>query len=139
MTLETQSRNIRIVAGITIFFGLLTALSAYPAFNAIYVIFADLVIWPADDFHRPLSAETRLTQAIMGGIFTGFGVMWWVASGALLRAAPEATRKMLFAGAVTWFVTDSAGSVLVGAAANVPPNIAFFLLFLWALRAPKEA
>ena len=133
-----QSQKIKIAAGITIFFGLLTALSAWPPMNWAYEMFVDLVIWPADDFQRPLSAETRLTQAIMGGIFTGFGVVWWSASGALLKAAPQATRRMLMLGAVAWFVTDSGASVLAGSAGNVPPNIGFFLVFLWALRVPKD-
>lgn len=130
----TQAKKLRIVAGITVFFGLLTVASALPAFSGIYALFADLVIWPATDTHRPLSADTRLTQAIMGGIFTGFGVMWWVAAGPLLEKAPQETLRMLFLGATTWFVADSTGSVLAGAAANVPPNVGFYLLFLWALK-----
>ena len=134
-----QAQKIRIAAGICISFGVLTALTAWPPMNWAYETFVDLVIWPADDFHRPLSAETRLTQAIMGGIFTGFGLMWWAASGTLFETAPDATRKMLMMGAIAWFVTDSSASVLAGAAANVPPNTGFFLMFLWALRVPKEA
>lgn len=139
MEYQRSARKIKIVGGITVFFGLLTAVSAAPQFTAPYEIFADLVIWPAEDTYRPLSAETRLTQAIMGGIFTGFGVMWLIASGALLEKAPKETLRLLFLGASTWFATDSAASVLAGAAANVPPNIGFYLLMLWALRTPKEA
>lgn len=130
----TQARKIRIVAVVTMFFGVLTVASALPALNGVYALFADLVIWPANDMHRPLSAETRLTQAIMGGIFTGFGAMWWAASGALLTKAPAETLRVLFIGATTWFIADSTGSVMAGAAANVPPNIGFYLLFLWSLK-----
>ncbi|MCY4179127.1 MAG: hypothetical protein OXD48_02405, partial [Litoreibacter sp.] len=67
---HSNARKIKIVGWITVFFGLLTAISAAPPFTTPYEIFADLVIWPAEDTYRPLSAETRLTQAIMGGIFT---------------------------------------------------------------------
>ncbi len=138
MTSHPNARKIRITACIIIFFGLLTVLSAAPALNILYETFADLVIWPATDTHRPLSAETRLTQAIMGGIFTGFGVMWWIAAGKLLEQAPDATLNTLFWGATAWFVADSSGSVLAGAAANVPPNIGFYALLLWAVWRPKE-
>ncbi len=138
MSYETHSCKIRIVGDVVIFFGLLTALSALPALNWIYGIFANLVIWPADDLFQPFYAETRLTQAIMGGIFTGFGVMWYLAGGALLKKAPDETLKLLFWGATAWFVTDSAASVLAGAAANVPPNVAFYALLLWSLKRPAE-
>ncbi len=130
----TQAKKLRIVAGVCIFFGLLTVLSALPALNGLYVLFADLVIWPATDTHRPLSAETRLTQAIMGGIFTGFGVIWWAAAGPLLEKAPQEVLRVLFLGATAWFMADSTGSVMAGAAANVPANFGFYLLFLWALK-----
>lgn len=135
----TQSQKIKITAGITIFFGVLTVLSAMPSLNDIYAIFADLVIWPASDIHRPFFAETRLTQAIMGGIFTGFGVMWYLSAGALLEKAPQETLRVLFWGATTWFVADSTGSVLAGSAGNVPPNALFYLLFLWAVKTPAKA
>ncbi|MEM6408581.1 MAG: hypothetical protein AAF700_09200 [Pseudomonadota bacterium] len=138
MDIKRTARKIKIVGGITVFFGLLTAISAAPQLTALYEIFADLVIWPAEDTYRPLSAETRLTQAIMGGIFTGFGVMWLIASGTLLEKAPTETLRLLFLGASTWFVTDSSASIIAGAAANVPPNIAFFLVMLWALKTPKN-
>ncbi len=134
-----QNKRIRIMGGVSIFFGLLTVISALPALTGIYGVFADLVIWPATDFHRPLSAETRLTQAIMGGIFTGFGVIWYLAAGALWQAAPVETARVLFWGATAWFVADSTGSIMAGSAANVPPNVGFYLLFLWALRPPKAS
>lgn len=131
-----QARNIRIVGGISIFFGVLSALAALPSLNTLLHPFFDLVIWPATDTLRPLTAEARLATAILGGIFAGFGVIFWVAAGSVYPVAPEATRKMLLAGAITWFAVDSTGSVLAGAAGNVPPNILFFGLFLWALRRP---
>ncbi len=139
MTLETQSRNIRIVGGVVIAFGLAFVLAAWSPLNGLYTIFADIVIWPATDTHRPLSAEARLNMAIMGGVLAGLGAIWWAASGELLRAAPEATRKVLLTGAIVWFVTDSAGSVLAGAAGNVPPNIAFLILLLWPVWRPVKA
>lgn len=138
MSNEKHARKIRIIGDVVVFFGLLTAISAFPALNGIYAFFAHLVIWPADDLFQPFYAETRLTQAIMGGIFTGFGVMWYLAGGALFQKAPDETLKLLFWGATTWFVTDSTASVLAGAAGNVPPNVGFYVLLLWSLKAPKS-
>ena len=134
MDIEGQIRWLRIVASITIFFGLLTTVAAYPAANGFIIWLADLMVWPIDGAQTGLDSTARLMFAIGGGIFIGFGAMWLAIAGAPYRAAPKALRHVLIIGAVTWFVSDSVGSVLAEAAFNILGNIGFLAMLLWPIR-----
>lgn len=138
MTLEQQSKWLRISGDITILFGVLTALAAYPPLNGFIIFLADMLVWPIDGLQTGLDSTARLMLAIGGGIFTAFGVMWWMLSGDIYRQNPQAIRRVLLIGAVTWFVTDSAASVLADAASNVLGNIGFLALLIWPIIKPAS-
>ena len=65
------------------------------------------------------------------------GVMIWRLS-SLYDAAPEAVRKVVLAGVLAWFVTDSAGSIASGNASNALFNVAVLLLAVGPLWRPAR-
>ncbi len=138
MTLDQQTKGLRFAAGLTVFFGLLTALAAYPPLNGFIVMLADILVWPIDGAQTGTDSTARLLFAICGGVFTSFGVMWWILSGDLYRQHPEAIRRLLLTGALVWFVTDSTASVLANAASNVLGNIPFLAILIWPIIRPAS-
>ena len=124
MTPVTPSpTGLRISAGLTIGLGL--SMAALPYLPAVYGPLADAVFWPLDAAPGSDDPLARLMTAITGGVIAGWGVMLALLSGAVWRADPEGVRRAALWGFGAWFVIDSAGSVAVGAPANVLPNLAF--------------
>ena len=137
--MTSEQNGLRFAAFATIAFGLLLALAAWPPLNLPIRLLSDLIIWPFDRTETLLASETRLALAIGGGVMAGWGAMIWQLAGAPMRAAPEATRRIILTSALTWFCVDSAASILAGAALNVLANTAFLALFLWPMRRSARA
>ncbi|WP_298256461.1 hypothetical protein [uncultured Litoreibacter sp.] len=131
MEIQTMSRRLKIVGVVNLIFGAICALAALPALNMPAMMFADLVIWPIGAGVDGTSPVARLMLAIAGGVIAGLGAIWFAASGKPCEEAPMAVRKMLTAGALTWFVIDSTGSLLAAAPLNVLGNAGYLLLLLW--------
>jgi hypothetical protein len=87
----------------------------------------DLLSWPLDGKQSFAEPTTRFVSAVTGGLLLGWGVMIWFLSGPVYDAAPEGVRRVVVVGLLSWFVLDSAGSILSGNASNAVFN-AFVLL-----------
>lgn len=79
-----------------------------------------------------LPATARLSTAIYGGLMAGWGVTL-----ALLGAGRSISRAAAL-GVLTWWLVDSAGSVLTGFAWNALSNTLFLLLFAPVLLAARR-
>ena len=71
----------------------------------------DLLSWPLDGSSTYQSNDARFLSAIAGGFLLGWGVMIWCLSIWVYDKAPEAVRRTVLIGALSWFFLDSAGSV----------------------------
>ena len=78
----------------------------------------DATVNPDD---QTLAAEPRLvfalsavTFGVAGGFLLGWGVMLWCLSTWVYDAAPEAVRRSVVTGVLSWFCLDSAGSIASG-------------------------
>jgi hypothetical protein len=85
------------------------------------------------------SADTRFLSALTGGFLLGWGVMIWCLSAWVYDKAPEAVRKSVLVGTLSWFVLDSAGSIASGNASNAFFNILVLLLAVGPLWRPAKA
>ncbi len=83
----------------------------------------DLLSWPIDDSITYVSSDTRFLSALTGGFLLGWGVMIWCLSIWVYDKAPEAVRKTVLAGLLSWFVLDSSGSIASGNTPNALINI----------------
>lgn len=136
-----EQRGLRFAAGVTMGFGLMTALAALPQLAAPTVMLADILIWPVDGAETGSLPEARLLYAIAGGVLTGWGWMIWLLAGEAMERQPELVRTVIRQSLLLWFAVDSTGSVLAGAPLNVLANGAFLALFLvpTLLQAPAKA
>ncbi len=99
----------------------------------------DLLSWPLDGATTYASADTRFLSALTGGFLLGWGVMIWCLSAWVYDKAPEAVRKSVLVGTLSWFVLDSAGSIASGNASNVLFNLLILLLGIGPLWRPAKA
>jgi biotin transporter BioY len=88
----------------------------------------DLLSWPLDGAQNFASPDTRFLSALTGGFLLGWGVTIWLLSTWVYDLAPEAVRRAVLIGMLSWFVLDSAGSIASGTASNAAINILVLLL-----------
>lgn len=98
----------------------------------------DLLSWPIDGATTYASPDTRFLSALTGGFLIGWGVMIWLLSIWVYDKAPEAVRKTVLIGILTWFVFDSSGSIASGNASNALFNVLVLLLAVGPLWRPAQ-
>jgi hypothetical protein len=137
MNQDTTLRWLKFGSALTIFFGILVAAAATP-FGAMPTQFlADLIFFPIDGAQDISAPETRLMSAIGGGVMAGWGVLLWMLSTQLFPSDQRLAARLIIASIVTWFVIDSAGSIIAGAPLNAAFNVSFLFIFcvpLWRYR-----
>ncbi|MEL6593277.1 MAG: hypothetical protein AAFQ68_24480 [Bacteroidota bacterium] len=100
----------------------------------------DLLSWPLDGMQDYAAPTTRFLSALSGGFLLGWGVMIWFLSVWVYDKAPEAVRRAVLIGVLSWFVLDSAGSVASGNPSNVIFNLIILLIGvgpLWRSAKPE--
>ena len=98
----------------------------------------DILSWPLDGATTYASPDTRFLSALTGGFLLGWGVMIWFLSVWVYDHAPEAVRKAVLIGVLSWFFLDSAGSIASGNASNVFFNVLVLLLGVGPLWRPAR-
>lgn len=98
----------------------------------------DLLSWPIDGATTYASPDTRFLSALTGGFLFGWGVMVWCLSAWVYDQAPEAVRKTVLVGLLSWFVLDSSGSVASGNTSNAIFNIFVLLMAVGPLWRPAR-
>jgi hypothetical protein len=138
MTAFATEKWLKIAAIIVIAFGPVISLAAHPATAGLNGLFVDLAFWPFDSSPAMDAQATRLMSAIGGGLTMGWGVMLYLVASRLYAKEPELARSIILSSIVTWFVVDSVGSVLAGAAFNVVINLVFLLMFVVPLSGARQ-
>lgn len=92
----------------------------------------DILSWPIDGLTTYQSPDTRFLSALTGGFLLGWGVTIAGLSYWVYDLAPEAVRKSVLLGLVSWFLLDSAGSI----ASGNPSNVLFNILVLFTAVGP---
>lgn len=87
----------------------------------------DILSWPIDGATTYSSPDTRFLSALTGGFLLGWGVMIWCLSTWVYDKAPEAVRKTVLTGILSWFFLDSFGSIMSGNMSNVFFNVLVLL------------
>lgn len=98
----------------------------------------DLLSWPIDGATTYSSPDTRFLSALTGGFLFGWGVMVWCLSSWVYDHAPEAVRKAVLVGLLSWFVLDSSGSIASGNPSNAVINVFVLLLAVGPLWLPAQ-
>jgi hypothetical protein len=98
----------------------------------------DLLSWPLDGATTYASPDVRFLSALTGGFLLGWGVMIWCLSVWVYDKAPEAVRRTVLTGLLSWFVLDSSGSIASDNASNVLFNVVVLLLAVGPLWVPAK-
>ncbi len=98
----------------------------------------DILSWPIDGLTTYASPDTRFLSALTGGFLLGWGVMIWLLSVWIYDKAPEAVRKTVLIGVLSWFFLDSAGSLASGNTSNAFFNILVLLIAVGPLWCPVK-
>jgi hypothetical protein len=98
----------------------------------------DILSWPIDGATTYDSPDTRFLSALTGGFLFGWGVMIWCLSSWVYDAAPEAVRRTVLAGILSWFFLDSAGSIASGNVSNAYFNVIVLLVAVGPLWVPAK-
>lgn len=98
----------------------------------------DLLSWPLDGLTTYASPDTRFLSALTGGFLLGWGVTVWCLSAWVYDKAPEAVRRTVLIGLLSWFVLDSTGSIASGNASNAFFNVIVLLLAVGPLWWPAK-
>ncbi len=131
MQMATRQKGLKFAAAVMVGFGVLTAAAAYVPLQGLTLLLADVLIWPVDGAQTGDNDVTRLMFAIGGGALAGWGMLIWMLAGEGLMRVPDMVRRMMITSVCTWFVVDSAASILADAPWNVLGNVPFLILFLW--------
>lgn len=125
---------LQVACGLTILTGLVAALASHPAGSGSWLLLFDLLAWPVDGQPAAFAPETFATNAVLGGVMIGWGVlMLQLVRGPLAGRdlpAAGATARMITIGLGAWFVIDTSGSFAAGLPGNAVLNAGFLLLFL---------
>ena len=98
----------------------------------------DLLSLPIDGSQSFNDPTTRFLSALTGGFLMGWGVMVWCLSTWVYDKAPEAVRKTVLIGVLSWFILDSAGSIASGNPSNAVINILVLIVAVGPLWRPAK-
>lgn len=98
----------------------------------------DILSWPIDGHTSYESPDTRFLSALTGGFLFGWGVTIWFLSTSVYDHAPNAVRKTVVAGLLSWFILDSLGSIVSGNISNAFFNIIILIIAVGPLWFPAK-
>lgn len=137
---QQAHRNWLIVTAIVIgSFGPIFALGSAESTSELARWSLDLLSWPLDGAQSYAAPTTRFLSALTGGFLFEWGVMVWCLRQWVFDAAPDGVRKAVLAGAIAWFVLDSAGSWVSGNVSNVLFNVFVLLAVVGPMWLPAKA
>lgn len=99
----------------------------------------DFLSLPIDGAQNYKEPTTRFLSALTGGFLFGWGVMVYCLSIWVYDKAPEAVRKTVLLGLISWFVLDSCGSIVSGNSSNAVFNVFVLLLAVGPLWKPARS
>jgi biotin transporter BioY len=138
MTQQFHKFWLKITAIVIASFGPVFFLGTMAATSGPARLTLDVLSWPIDGATTYASPDTRFLSALTGGFLFGWGVMVWCLSSWVYDKAPEAVRKTVLTGLISWFILDSSGSAASGNASNVFFNILVLLLAVGPLWKPAR-
>lgn len=130
MTHATSIRWLTISAYLLIGIGVIYSWTTTGPLASTSLLFVDLAILPLDGAQSYMAAETRLLAAIVGGLTAGFGVAVLLVTKHVYVHDPALGRRIMLGFVLTWFLVDSIGSVLSGAAFNAVINLVVLAMLL---------
>jgi hypothetical protein len=98
----------------------------------------DLLSWPVDGGTTYNSPDVRFLSALTGGFLLGWGVTVWMLAATVYDKAPEAVRRVVLFGLLSWFLLDSSGSIASGNPSNALFNVLVLLLAVGPLWRPAR-
>lgn len=126
-------KALRVAALIVLVTGLLPSLAIFHATQEPWRLFFDVLTWPLDNAPADFSVSDRQLSAVLGGVLCGWA--WCLYQLADPEIFNPKIRRLMVQSVWTWFLLDSAGSVIAGMPLNAVSNIGFLLILMVPLHA----
>jgi len=125
----------------TVLFGLIPLFTMIGGFHGIVGWFMDLTHLPLDGAQSFGGDSEKVLAAIGGGQLVGLGFMTWQVTIRVYARDRETGATIINWGVWSWYVVDSAGSMLAGAWFNAVLKTGFMLMFVLpiTLAKPRQA
>ncbi|MGI9366144.1 MAG: hypothetical protein ACR2O8_13240 [Rhizobiaceae bacterium] len=138
----SQSMKIQIlkIASLSlIVFGVLNFLALFTPVSIVLDAFHNLAhLTPFGSDHQMNSDSARLWVGISGGLLAGWGATLHIVASEVYENNKRLGRRIFLIGVCTWFVFDSAGSIVAGAPFNTVLNCGFLIAFLVPVLWPEQ-
>jgi hypothetical protein len=121
---------LQIASGVTVIFGVISAMASLPATQAVWLFLFDLLKWPVDGNPGGFDSTARALNAVLGGVMVGWGTLMALLVRSFYKDHDVLLRRLMLIGIAAWFVIDSIGSLLSEIPGNVLLNIGFLIMFL---------
>jgi len=133
MSPKTAANFMRIMALISIFSGVIFAIGVISDTAGINSAFLNIVSSGNAGLGGIATQEAKVSLAIAGGVFAGFGAMLlFIVAPAIAQGDDRIKRGAIYA-LLIWFVVDSGASIAGGNAMNAVSNSLFLALYLLPL------
>lgn len=126
-------------AALLIIPGLIMITAPVSPFSAAVDAFLDLAYQPFNGEEVVSTTAALLLNAILGGVLVGFGIMIWMVADRVYRQDMALGRTLMMIPILSWFVCDSAGSILAGAWFNAILNVGILLSLITPLLWPIKS
>ncbi|WP_299420142.1 excinuclease ABC subunit A [uncultured Shimia sp.] len=125
----------------TVLFGLIPLFAMIGGLHGVVGWFMDLTHLPLDGAQSFGGDSEKVLAAIGGGLMVSLGVVTWQVTIHVYANDPETGASIISWGVWSWYVVDSAGSLVAGAWFNVVMNTGFLLMFVLpiTLAKPRQA
>lgn len=128
ITKSIQKKYLKITAFVVGSFGPIFFLGTMLNSSTPAAFTLDLLSFPLDGHQNYNASTTRFLSALTGGFLFGWGVTIYCLQKWVYDFAPEAVRKTVLAGILSWFFLDSLGSVTSGNSVNALFNILVLII-----------
>lgn len=139
MPLETRIRALKYALGATAATALAMFASLFTGLRELMSLFLDFTHMPLDQGQSLNSDAEHLLTAISAGLLFGLCVALWQIATEIYSQDPALGRRMILTSILSWFVIDTAGSLIVGAWMNGVLNTIFLMALIVPVLKPVSA
>jgi len=130
--MESTKRQLKLASAFVIGSGLFVLTGSWGPTSGLVRLYGEIMFWPGAEGVE-IAKEANLLSAILGGVMTSWGLLYWFLTD-LLETETYRVKRIFMVSIWVWFVADGLGSFAAGAYINLICNVGYLLIFVLPLR-----